>query len=231
MIQDKIFAEGEGDRWFARNADALVAADRAALDPILRLVKLSGLSPRRILEVGASNGYRLHELNAAFGAEVTAVEPSQAAIDDGQRRYPSVRFLCGLASAIPIADDYGFDLVIVNFVLHWVDRSTLLRSLAEIDRMVADGGYLAVGDFYPAYPERVVYHHLPEANVSTFKQSYSDVFVATNLYEPSLSFVLDHSTHRIQPDASSDNRSQVCLLRKSLHGRYAPHHSAASALR
>lgn len=221
MTQDQVFSTGEGDRWFLRNRSALADADRLVDDPVIRLLEITALMPERVLEIGASNGYRLHALHARMNCEVTAVEPSQEAIDDGRRKYPAVTFFSGLASDIPIDENARFDLVIVNFVLHWVDRSTLLRSVAEIDRMVADGGYLLIGDFYPVRPERVAYHHLPGTDVATYKQSYADIFIASVLYEEVAALTFDHTNHQIRPDADGDNRIRVSLLRKSLHGKYA----------
>ena len=41
----------------------------------------------------------------------------------------------------------------------------MLRSVAEIDRVLPDGGFLLIGDFYPSLPQRVRYHHLPDQDV------------------------------------------------------------------
>jgi SAM-dependent methyltransferase len=220
MSQDRIFATGEGDRWFERNNAALHNADRLANDPPLSLLELSGVSPSHVLEVGASNGYRLEALRLRYGCRAVAVEPSPAAIKDGQRRYPDVQFLCGLASAIPIEQSGQFDLVIVHFVLHWIDRSMLLRSVAELDRMVANDGCLLIGDFYPATPERVVYHHLPHGDVWTYKQDYTEVFVASGLYSRVAALTFDHTGHQCTTDVAPENRIQVVLLRKSLSQGY-----------
>jgi ubiquinone/menaquinone biosynthesis C-methylase UbiE len=148
------------------------------------------------------------------------VEPSREAIQDGQAQFPSVQFLRGTASELPLDAQARFDVVIVNFVLHWVDRSTLLRSVAEIDRVLADGGFLVIGDFYPSLPQRVRYHHLPEQDVWTYKQNYSDIFLASNLYETIASYSFDHSTHALRSDVRPEDRAQIMLLRKSMHGRY-----------
>jgi SAM-dependent methyltransferase len=220
LTQDNLFWQSEGNKWFLRNKAVLIGEDRLTSDPVLRLIELTGLTPKNVLERGASNGSRLHALQQRFNCTVTAVEPSQEAIDDGLMRYSEITFLRGLASDIPIQVDGQFDLVVINFVFHWIDRSRLLRSVAEIDRMLADSGYLIVGDFYPSHPERVSYHHLPEANVWTYKQSYCDIFLTSNLYELITFLVLDHATHQVGLKVDPKNRSQVALLRKTLDGRY-----------
>ena len=220
MSQDQIFATGEGDRWFERNCTALSNAERLSDDPPLYLLELCGIVPSQVLEVGASNGYRLDTLRLRHGCRVVAVEPSLTAIEDGQRRYPAIQFLCGLASAIPIEQSGQFDLVIIHFVLHWVDRSMLLSSVAEIDRMVADGGHLLIGDFHPATPERVAYHHLPNDEIWTYKQDYAEVFIASGIYNRVAALSFDHAGHRVAADVAPENRIQVALLRKSLHQGY-----------
>src|SRR5262249_52790145 len=142
MIQDEVFLISEGDRWLARNKAAISNPEQIINDHVIRMMTMMNLAPQNVLEIGASNGWRLHEIALRFGCRVTAVEPSRDAIQDGQARFPSVQFLRGMASDLPLDAQARFDLVIVNFVFHWVDRSTLLRSVAEIDRVLPDGGFL-----------------------------------------------------------------------------------------
>jgi SAM-dependent methyltransferase len=221
MTQDHIFYEGEGNAWFQRNKCILQRQDGADTgDPVLRLIQLAGLMPQRAIEIGASNGYRLHTIHQLHGSQVTAVEPSSEAITDGHARYPEVEFLRGVASHIPVDNDAIFDLAIVNFVFHWIDRSTLIRSVAEIDRVIKDGGYLIIGDFYPAQAQRVSYHHLPGANVWTYKQDYTAVFLASNLYSLVLWLTLDHNSRQVSLAVESSERTYVVLLRKTIQDNY-----------
>ena len=168
--QDQIFVAFEGDKWFERNRDALERFDPESDFP-LRLVELYHLRPYSVLEVGAANGYRLAAISERYGARVVAVEPSVEAIVDGETRFPDVEFVRGGASAIPLQE--LFDLIIVNFVFHWIDRTNLLRSVAEIDRLLVGGGFLIIGDFYPSNLTKVRYHHLSEEEVYTYKQNYA----------------------------------------------------------
>ncbi len=218
MMQDRVFAAGEGDRWFARNRAALTDPDRVARDPVLRALELVALTPKDALEVGAANGYRLAELARRNGCRTTAVEISADAIRDGRARYPDIEFLPGLASDLPVAPDRQFDLVIVSFVLHWVDRSTLLPSVAEIDRVVRPLGHLVIADFLPAAPERVHYHHLPGAGVWTYKQDYAEIFLSTRLYERGavLTFGADGWAVGVDPA----HRCAVSVLRKVAEAGY-----------
>jgi SAM-dependent methyltransferase len=208
--QDEIFTSSEADQWFERNKHVLGQLDPS--DVPLRLVELYSLAPKTVLEVGAANGYRVAEIGRRTGARAVAIEPSAKAIEDGRTRFPQVEFHQGQARELPVQG--SFDLVIVHFVLHWIDRRNLLRCVAEIDRVVADGGYLVIGDFHPWHATSNKYHHLPDENVMTFKQDYAQLFVASELYQPvgmltSYGFKLDAAV----PD---DRRAGVTLLRKRL---------------
>ena len=82
--QDKIFLKYEGDNWFERNKKYL-KIDR---DLPIFLMETYDIKPTRILEVGASNGYRLAEIYKKLKVEVYAVEPSQRAIKNGEKEFP-----------------------------------------------------------------------------------------------------------------------------------------------
>lgn len=215
--QDELFASSEADRYFDRNKSALRKADWSA-DPPLRLIELYHLQPQTALEIGAANGYRLGAIAARWGTKVTAVEPSAHAIADGQARFPEVTFLQATASAIPLHSQ--FELVIVNFVLHWVARDTLLRSVAEIDRLLADGGFLILGDFEPSNRTRVRYHHRPEQEIYTYKQHYPAVFLASGLYHAVAALTSGHGSPAPLADVSEGDRIGVWLLRKQLAEHY-----------
>jgi ubiquinone/menaquinone biosynthesis C-methylase UbiE len=220
MTQDDIFLQSEGDQWFHRNKSHLAGEGYRAHDPIFTMLELVNIRPSNVLEIGASNGYRLHEIHTRYQCATTAVEPSQSAIADGQEAYPQIQFLRGTASQLPISDNFQFDLVIVHFVFHWIDRSTLLRSVAEIDRMLKDGGHLVIGDFHPPNPQRVAYHHLPAEQVWTYKQEYAHIFLASQTYAPVASFDFDHSNHQVGSNQPLNNRAHVSLIQKLLTERY-----------
>jgi SAM-dependent methyltransferase len=217
MNQDQVFSESEADQWFLRNREALKADwDK---DFVLRLLNLYGLQPRSAVEVGAANGYRVASIQERLGVEVAvAVEPSVAAVDDGRSRFPQVRFVTGTAASIDM--DEQFDLVIVNGVLTWIDRATLFRSLAEVDRLVCDGGYLIVGDFLPAGKTRVRYHHRPEDQVFTYKQDYAAAFLSSGLYQPVAMLSAVYPTMQLMPSEPASERWATWLLRKSLQANY-----------
>lgn len=217
MQQDKIFFTKEGDNWFKRNAYAL--NEEAHSDAALSLIELYGLKPKKVLEIGASNGWRLEEIRSRYNAKCFGVEPSKEAVRDGKKRYPKVTLQRGLASNIPFKQK--FNLVIINYVMHWIPREELLVSIKEADRMVADGGLLLIGDFAPDHPTRAPYHHLPKDNVCTFKIDYTKIFEATASYRVIAKLSFRHVDHALIPTVEGKDRGMIALLEKSNEGFYS----------
>ena len=181
--QDNVFLNGEGDAWFRRSrANSISRTEQEAKDVLLRILDSYSIKPKNVLDVGCSNGWRLALLHERYGARCVGVEPSGEAVRDGRKRFPEIELLRGAAASIPLAKGDAFDLVIVNFVFHWISRASLLQSVAEIDRHVKDGGYLLISDFFPDWPVQNVYHHLPPGQVYTYKMDYAGLYTATNLY-------------------------------------------------
>ena len=217
MVQDNIFALAEGDRWFERNREALQHFDPEA-DLPLKLMGLYGLQPKRVLEIGAANGVRLAAIHERYGAQVVAIELSAQAMLDGKARFSSVSFVRGAAVSVPLRE--SFCLVILNFVFHWIDRVNLLRSVAEADRLVRDGGFLMIGDFHPSNFLQVRYHHLETPRVHTYKQNYAATFLASGLYHPVCLMTADHALKSFEPEVAEGERIGVWLLRKELKAHY-----------
>ena len=221
MIQDDIFITDEGNQWFKRNRDAIVDQDR--FDWPSKIVEsLKGKAEiGRILELGCANGWRLARIKDMFqrSVELYGSDASAEAIADGTSRYSDLRLKQGLLSEISF--DLMFDLVIVNFVFHWVDRKSLTKSIAEIDRVICDQGLLIVGDFLPDFPQKRPYHHLPGQNVFTYKQDYANIFKSLGTYSEIFRVTFNHDRpNQYLGGNPSDERGCCCLLRKSLDGYY-----------
>lgn len=211
--QDDLFKESEGDDYFQRRKNSNWSdEERIAEDLPLSLIKRNKLKIKNAAEVGAYNGFRLAHLVQNYNCKAVAFEPSQKAVKDGKERYPHIIFHRNTASKLDAADG-AFDTVIVSFVFHWIDRKMLLRSVSEIDRILADEGHLVISDFLVSYPQRCRYHHLPQQEVWTYKQKYEDIFISTNCYT-----LVDSL---INKPSGKDTVSRNCvLLKKSLSGNY-----------
>ncbi len=216
MAQDKIFLTKEGNNWFKRNREALYANE--LVDPTLSLIELYGLKPKKVLEIGASNGWRLALIAEKYKAKCVGIEPSAQAVKDGIKNFPTIIMKRGIASDIPLKEK--FDLVIINYVMHWISREELLKAVAEIDRMVMNGGHLIIGDFAPDFPTQAPYHHLPKENVSTFKMDYPGIFTSTALYRLVSKMTFRHEDHAFIAEVKGSERGTVSLLKKSLTDFY-----------
>jgi ubiquinone/menaquinone biosynthesis C-methylase UbiE len=216
MRQETIFSEGEGDAWFERNREPY---DPEA-DPVIHCLHSRSIEPRAILEIGASRGDRLAELNRRFGARATAVDPSVSAATDGREHFPAVQFVTATAKSLPFPDD-SFDLVVATFVFHWIDRKSLLTSAAEVDRVLKSDGHLVLADFAPFTPRKVRYHHRTDVDLYTYKQDYSALFLATAGYAILSQQILDHQTLKPIPDIPEHERFSLVLLKKIPGGIYA----------
>ena len=221
MSQDEVFRGGEGDKWFERNRAAL--GKGAAHDWIAHLLDQIAIESevKTVLELGCSNGWRLHTLAGRFpGAALSGVDVSGEAIRDGQRAFPELHLLQGSIADVPL--EGPFDLVVVHFVLHWVDRRLLARAVSEIDRLTRDGGVLILGDFLPDFQQRRAYHHTPGQGVFTYKQDYAAIFAALGTYREILRMNHSHDDPASPRVAlgDSDARGTLAALRKSLDGYY-----------
>ncbi len=214
MSEENIFLNSEADAWYKRNTSMLVPEVRTK-DAALSLLRRRRLRPKRVLEVGSSNGWRLEALRVRNPhATYTGVDPSRAAVSGGKRLFPKLKLLRGVASALPVKG--VFDLVLVPFVLHWVSREKLLASIAEIDRTVAEEGYLLVNDFLPHTPRRNRYHHL-KTGVSTWKTDYGSIFLSSGNYQLVERVVYDYETSKPATVRTPDNqRATVSLYKKKL---------------
>ena len=209
MKQGKIFLGFEGDNWYERNKKTLEAEKDI---PIL-LVEFYGIKPTRILEVGASNGYRLARIYEKYGCDVHAVEPSEKAIEDGIEKYPFIKFQRATADDM-VYDRQFFDLIIVNSVFHWVDRETLLISIANIDNTLKWGGHIIIGDFQLHCPIKRRYHHIKDEEVFTYKLDYKKIFMATGFYKEIATLSLNHDNKTLTSNTTIDDYFSVSLLKK-----------------
>lgn len=176
--QDEIFLT-EGNNWFNRNKDR----DEPSFYELINCLRASKLLPRRILDIGCSNGKILNQISNIFpDAECHGVDPSDAALDEGSKRFPHLKLRRGVSHDLKYYADGSFDLVIISFVMHWIDRSRLLGTVAEIDRLLQDFGHLIIQDFAPSFAYRTHYHHLPNEQVFTYKQPYWDIFTSNKMY-------------------------------------------------
>jgi SAM-dependent methyltransferase len=219
MKQEQVFKDMEGDGWFSRNSAGILNRDMRD-DPVIKALGLVNLpsSLTSVLELGCANGFRLDALRSLnVGTVHVGADISEAAIRDGSERYPELDLYCSPLQNFHYDDP--FDLVIVNFVLHWVDRDKLLDAVATIDRQIADGGLLVVGDFLPDAPYKREYHHHEANEIFTYKQDYARVFESAGLYKEVLRVTGGHGETNML-NADTNDRTVISVLKKQLTEYY-----------
>ena len=218
--QDEIFQAGEGDSWFERNAAVLQPGVRH--DAVLRLFEANAgrLDPvATVCDAGCANGWRLAALATQLPAvkRLVGFDASQAAVESGLGMWPRLDLRVGLLDEPPALGE--FDLVIVSFVFHWVDRSRIARAIAAVDSLVRPGGALLLADFLPDSPCRRRYHHRSDVDLFTYKQDYAECFLALHTYELLAKSVFDHAAPELESSEVADQDRAGCfLLRKTLSG-------------
>jgi SAM-dependent methyltransferase len=213
--QTDVFSADEGDNWFRRNAAALAHSpgEDRAIDMLLRLAERQPI--RSVCELGCSNGWRL----ALIADQVPSVERlagsdlSRAAIEDGLRRWPGLELAVGSLDNPHVGGE--FDIVIINFVFHWVARNRLAASVAAADELIRDGGALIIADFLPDRPCARPYHHRTDVEMYTYKQDYPGIFAALGTYSELEREIFAHSGGSGEPIDPQD-RAVCALLRKDL---------------
>ena len=215
--QDKIFRDGEGDQWFTRNQAHLAPSSD---DRIFALCQEYNIAPTRVLEVGAANGYRLEQFRRHFNAACVGIELSGAAVAAGKAQFPEITLEVGEASDLTRFANESFDLVICSFVLHWVDRRSLLRVVAEVDRVIRSDGILAISDFDPPAFQKTKYHHRSDVELFTYKQAYDQMFLSSGTYSSIARKSFSHSRSGWSVAENTTDKAVVSLLRKDFTGLY-----------
>lgn len=212
QTQRDVFLQGEGDQWFERNTQSLgTDADKQKHDPVLALISNKNLLFKNVLEIGASNGWRLSALRAHNDrALLCGIDPSAQAVANAAE---GVELKVGTAENLDY-NDRQFDLVIFGFCLYLCDRADLFKIAAEADRVLADQGHMIVYDFYASTPYKNSYGH--KDGMFSYKMNYADLFTWNPAYKIIDEIVQPHPGAEDKPD----NQIGVHLLQKNLKAAY-----------
>lgn len=170
--QNRIFLEGEGDAYYIRNYEYIL---NRKIDQLILPYEKYISKASKILEIGCGIGQNLNYFREKFGCEVYGVEPSGMAVDKGKEIFPEVNFFQGTSDDLPFEDEM-FDLIIIGTCLYLVDRKLIIRTIAEVDRTLKDGGIVGNGDFDIKIPSSNGYKH--KEGLKSYKMDYSTLFTA-----------------------------------------------------
>lgn len=225
--QKEIFSEKEADAWLERNRRALANFDPKT-DAIIRQLRPHLASDLTVAEVGCALAGRTAALAKITGGRGFGVDPSALAIAEAARLHPELSFRQATADALPW-DDHSIDILIYGFCLYLCDRIDLFRIAAEGDRVLKNGGLLAILDFHPPLPYRNAYSHQP--GVFSYKMDNARLWSWNPAYVEISREIFDHHA-RTTPGESTfapDERIAVSILKKLPAHAYplSPNYGAA----
>ncbi len=192
--QDDYYLNTEGNNFFKRNFEDTQAQElRPSKRLIANHIANSHIEFERVLEFGCNYGDLLHHYREQ-GKYCYGIEASSNAAKHGMSLYENSfeiehGTICENAlntAAQQSSDDTeGFDLIVIDDVFGWVSRETILQSIANIDALVNDGGYVFIRDFYPDKRVKNRNHHVTDADIYNFKVpgSHASIFLSTGTYE------------------------------------------------
>lgn len=213
-MQKDVFLAGEGDAWFNRNQSGLNDESAARRKPVQMLGRY--LVPGdKMLEIGCADGSNLATLTNNCGILGHGIEPSAQAVASGREKFAGLDLRQGSADSLPYADG-EFKLVWFGFCLYLLDRPSLMRAMAEADRVLAAGGFLAITDFDPPTPHKRRYHH--REGVYSWKMDYSRILLGNPAYVLAEKASYSHAGLEFHPDPSE--RVATWILHKSLDNAY-----------
>jgi SAM-dependent methyltransferase len=170
----------EGDKYFERNRSGLTEMSPGKRQLIERITHhLGSIKATQVLEIGCASGENLAALNSLRPIEGFGIEPSRAAVRVGNESYPHFNLQVGTADDLPF-DDGSMEFVWFAFCLYLVDRPLLHRVVAEADRVLKDGGIIAIHDFDPDVPCVRAYSH--HSGLSSYKMNYPGLFLSDPAY-------------------------------------------------
>jgi ubiquinone/menaquinone biosynthesis C-methylase UbiE len=126
-------------------------------DAVLAALRPTGA--RRVVDVGCGTGILAARIQRELNPEVVyGCDPSEGMLHKARARSTAVRWLCGSAEQLPLADG-EVDAVVTTEAFQFFDQPSALREFA---RVLASGGHLVIAVITPAVPlPSVVLDRLP----------------------------------------------------------------------
>lgn len=207
-LQSAAFLQFCGDMWFDTNRP-----DLGRVDPVSEIMfdSLYPSKPRRVFEVGCSNGWRLKKIKDRYGCWVGGLDPSKKAIAAGEVDNLTV----GLAHEVHTCCE-PVDTLIYGFCWSFIGPEDYFAVLTSGDLLLEDGGYLFLHDRVAPYPATRTY-----ANIDGTKGEKAQVM----MYEMDFTRLWTAHPHYTQVAKLlfPDRREAVYVLRKNIDGAFTPY--------
>ncbi len=192
FFQDNFYKNIEADSFFNRNKASWSNLNtlRDSKKEILNLLKKRiNLKNKKILEIGCFIGDLLFYLKKKYKCKVHGVEPSSLACKYAKKKFSinieNSTFASSKFFSISLKNHKKFDLIIIDDVFSWIDRSLILQTVCVIDWILKDNGYIFIRDFSPKSSFAVKNRHSKKKKIYNFKlkDGHKNFFLKTGKYK------------------------------------------------
>lgn len=210
MNQESIYKEYESDNFFERVKNNFNGGLREHKKEIKIILERNiDLKEMEILEIGCLIGDLLYSLKEEYKCNVVGIEPSSKACIYALKKYNLIleNELFLKSKYMKDEENNKFDLIIIDDVLSWMDRMTILNTIAHIDKLLKEGGYLFIRDFCPAFYFACRNHHINEDKVYNYKQKggHKTFFLMTGCYTIEEELIRKDTKYQIKQSQRNDS--------------------------
>ncbi len=212
-MKDTQIWTSESDAYTQRAVEQFGVEDLYKTNPLLAdewPTRLNRYHPsiESVCDIGCGYGLFIHQFLEHYPkAHFWGVDPGEASLAMARQHIPSdrVTFTLGHSHELPVPSD-SCDLVVFNMVLQWIPRAMLLRTFAEVDRILKDGGLIFIQDFLPHRPLSSVSRHNDAVRI--FKNDYPALMCSVPWFHE-----VDRRVSRI--DEGESMQRLVSIVRKA----------------
>jgi len=186
------------------------------------LSKNIDLKGKKVLEIGCFISDLLFFLKKEKKCKIYGIESSSLACKYAKKNYKinieNNTFFKSSKFLMTKKNYQSFDIIICDDVLSWFSRDIILPSLASIDWLLKDNGFIFFRDFSPNYNFAVINHHWKKNKIYNFKNKFGHktFFLNTGKYKEIKNFVrIDRSYQTV---ISKNKQSLIwsdCILKKN----------------
>ena len=175
-----LIKKSEGDNYFLRNNKEIFVNDHC-LDSLKKI----NIRPKKVLEIGCSNGrslnnYKNYLQRRKVKCECYGIDLSKKAIKDGRKKYNNLKFF-NYSSLQLEKFNFKFDLIICGFFLYLLDRDLIFRQFDLVHKKLNKNGFLLINDLQPLFPHINNNEHVK--GLKTFKMDYSHFLESSYLFK------------------------------------------------
>jgi ubiquinone/menaquinone biosynthesis C-methylase UbiE len=135
-------------------------------------------------------------------------------MEGNDAKHDAVTIVQGTGDSLPF-DDASFELVNFAICLYLFDRTTLLNSRVDANRMLKPGGYMVITDFDLGTGRKRAYSHFP--SLLSYKKDYGSLYTFTGLYYLIGKKFFSHRLPVFDTDADERVTTQILFKEKKMH--------------